>query len=82
MSRKQNGLNEKGRAKVFSRMVCRGKIRAAICYISEREKGGILMLGDTDKKTGDLIKETLAVKRPEAWTWTWIPYLISTLVQF
>ena len=66
MSRKQNGLNEKKRAKFFSRMICRGKIRAAIRYVSEREKGGILMPGDTDEKTGDLIKVTLAAKHPEA----------------
>ena len=66
MSRKQNELNEKERDKVFSRMICRGKIRAAIRYVSGREKGGILMPGDTDEKTSDLIKETLATKYPEA----------------
>ena len=66
MSRKQNELNEKERDKVFSCMISRGKIRAAIRYVSEREKGGILMPGDTDEKTGDLIKETLAAKHPEA----------------
>ena len=66
MSKKQNELNEKERDKVFSRMISRGKIRAAIRYISEREKGGILMPGDTNEKTGDLIKETLAAKHPEA----------------
>ena len=65
MSKKQNGLNEKERVKVFSRMICRGKIRAAIRYICEREKGGILMPGDTDEKTGDLIEETLSAKHPE-----------------
>ena len=35
-------------------MICRRKIRAAIRYISERGKYGILIPGETDEKTGDL----------------------------
>ena len=66
MSRKWNGMNEKKRAKVFSRMICCGKIRAGIRYISEREKGDILMPGDADENTDDLIKETLAAKHSKA----------------
>ena len=65
MSRKNSRLNEKKRTKVFSRMICRGEIRATIRYINERETGGILMPGDTDGKTGDLIKVILASRHPE-----------------
>ena len=39
-------------------------MRAAIRYASEREKGGILMPGDVDKKTGGLVSETLESKHP------------------
>ena len=39
-------------------------MRAAIRYASEREKGGILMPGDVDEKTGDLVSETLESKHP------------------
>ena len=66
MSRNKDGLSQKKRAKLYSRMICRRKIRAVIRYICERVKGGILMPRDTDEKTGDLIKETLAEKHPEA----------------
>ena len=65
MNRKRGGLNTEERAKAFSSLICRGKIREDIRYICEQESGGIMLLGDVDSKTGNLIKETLKSKYPE-----------------
>ena len=59
MNRKRGIITIKERAKIFSTLICRGKMRAAIRYASEREKGGILMPGDVNEMTGDLVSETL-----------------------
>ena len=48
MGRKQENLDAKERAKVFSTMLYRGEISAAVRYISEREKGRVLLPGDID----------------------------------
>ena len=39
-------------------------MRAVIRYASEREKGGILMPGDVDEKSGNLVNEILESKHP------------------
>ena len=64
MNRKRGVLTIKERAKIFSSLICRGKLRAAIRYASEREKGGILMPGDVDEKSGDLVSGVLASEHP------------------
>ena len=51
MGRKQENLDAKERAKVFSTMLCRGKISAAVRYISEREKGRVLLPSDIDENS-------------------------------
>ena len=45
--------------------MCRGKIRSATCYVNEREKGGFLFPIDTDKKTGELVRNSLVKKHPD-----------------
>ena len=54
------------RTKVCSSLICRGKIRAVIKYAYEREKGGALMPGNTDDKSGDLVFDTLKAKHLDA----------------
>ena len=61
---KRGKISIKERAKVFSSLVCRGKVRAAIRYACERDKDGVLMPGDTDAKSGSLVSETLLNKYP------------------
>ena len=39
MGRKKGSMKVKEKAKVFSSLICRGKIRAVIRYTCEREKG-------------------------------------------
>ena len=51
MGRKQEFLDAKERAKVFSTMLCRGEISVAVRYISEREKGRVLLPSDIDKNS-------------------------------
>ena len=65
MGKKQGKATVKERAKVFNSLICRGKVRAAIRYISEREKGGVFLPGDTDDKTGEEITAVLESKHPE-----------------
>ena len=65
MGRKQENLDAKERAKVFSTMLCRRKISAAVRYISMREKGRVLLPGDIDEKSGDEVSEMLRLKHPE-----------------
>ena len=48
--------------KVFSSLVCRGKIRAAIRYACKRDKGRVLMPGDTVSKSSSLVLEALLDK--------------------
>ena len=57
MNRKKGNITIKERAKIFSSLICRGRFRVAIRYTSEREKSGILMPGDVDEKSGDLVSE-------------------------
>ena len=64
MNRIRGIVTIKERAKIFSALICRGKMRAAIRYAGEREKGGILMPGDVGEKTGDLVSEILESKHP------------------
>ena len=66
MGRKKGAMKVTERAKVFSSLICRGKIRAAIRYACEREKEGVLMPEDTDEKSGDLLFDTLKAKHPDA----------------
>ena len=47
------------RAKVYHSLVCRHKIRLAIRYISERDKGKVYFPYDTDEKSGDLVIDVL-----------------------
>ena len=65
MGKKQGKATVKERAKVFNSLLCRGNVRAAIRYISEREKGGIFLPGNTDDKTGEEITVVLESKHPE-----------------
>ena len=65
MRRKRGQSSAKERAKVFTALVCRGKIRSATRHACERDKGGVLMPGDVDSKTGDLVSETLKAKHPD-----------------
>ena len=65
MGRKQENLDSKERAKVFYTMFCRGEISAAICYISKRGKGRVLLPGECDEKSSDEVWEVLRPKHPE-----------------
>ena len=58
-------MDAKDRAKVFSTMMCRGKISAAVRYISEKEKGRVLLPSDIDEKSGDGASEVLRSKHTE-----------------
>ena len=42
-----------------------GGVRTEIRYVSERETGGIILPGNVDEKTGDIVKETLELKHLE-----------------
>ena len=65
MRQKRGHSSAKERAKVFTALVYRGKIWSAMRCACERDKGGFLMPGDIDSKTGDLVSETLKTKHPD-----------------
>ena len=65
MNRKRGGLDTKEKVNAFSCLICRRKIREALRYICERESDEIMLPGDVDLKTGDLVNETLESKHPE-----------------
>jgi hypothetical protein len=42
-------------------------VRGAVRYLTDRGKGGILLLDDVNEKSGDTIMEALESKHPNAW---------------
>ena len=43
------------RAQTYHSLVLRGKLRSVVRWITERETGGVLQLGDRCEKTGDRV---------------------------
>jgi hypothetical protein len=52
--------------KTFHRKMLRGDVRGAVRYLTDREKGGILLPGDVNEKSGDSVAEALKSKHPHA----------------
>jgi hypothetical protein len=55
------------RAKIFHRKLLPGDVRGAVRYLTDSEKGGILIPGDVHEKSGDSVAEALESKHPHAW---------------
>ena len=55
------------RSKTFHGLVLCGKLRTAVRWITEREKGGFLQPEEHCTKTGDRVLEVLHAKHPDAW---------------
>jgi hypothetical protein len=68
LSTKQGITSEEQRAKIFHRKMLRGDVRGAVRYLTEREKGGILLPGDIDEKSGIEVSKVLESKHPAART--------------
>jgi hypothetical protein len=68
LSTKQGNVTAEQRAKIFHRKMLRGDVRGAVRYLTEREKGGILLPDDIDEKSGNTISEVLESKHPDART--------------
>jgi hypothetical protein len=65
---KQGVKMDKHRAKIFHRkMLCRDA-QGDVRYLTEREKGGILLPGDIDKKLGNKVSKVFESKHPAART--------------
>ena len=47
---KHNNITPEKMAKIFKAKVLKGDVRGAIRFLTEREKGGVLALNDTDPK--------------------------------
>ena len=54
------------RAKTFHGLVLRGKLRTVVIWITEREKGGVLLPKEHCTKTGERVLEVLRTKHPDA----------------
>jgi hypothetical protein len=66
LSKMRGQETEEQRGKTFSRLVLQGKLRSAVRYLTEREKGGIMLPDEIDEKTGDTVLEVLQSKHPES----------------
>ena len=55
-------------AQTYHSLVLRGKLQAAVHWITKREKGGVLQPGDQCTEMGDQVMEVLSTKHPEDWT--------------
>ena len=65
LNHKRKSLNTKERVKALYSLIWGGEVRTAIRYVSERETGEIMLPGNVDGKTGDIVKETLELKHLE-----------------
>ena len=54
------------RAKTFHGLVLRGKLRTAVRWITEREKGGVLLPEEQCTKTGKRVLEMIHAKHLDA----------------
>jgi hypothetical protein len=54
------------RSKKFAKLVLQGKPRSTVRWITEREKGGVLLPDDMDAKSGELVIDVLKEKHPDA----------------
>jgi hypothetical protein len=66
LAKSRGGSTPEQRAKTYNRLILQGKLRAAVRWLTEREKGGVLLPGDTDEKTGETIFDVLKSKHPAA----------------
>ena len=53
------------RAQTYHSMVLRGKVRTVVRWITERETGGALQLGERCTKKGERVTEVLRTKNPD-----------------
>jgi hypothetical protein len=67
LSTKRGGdVTTEQRAKIFHQKMLRGDVRGAVRYLSDREKGGILLPNNVDEKSGLIVLEALESKHPHA----------------
>jgi hypothetical protein len=54
------------RAKKFARLVLQDKLRSAVRWLTEREKGGVLLPGNVDEKSRERVIDILQSKHLDA----------------
>lgn len=59
-----NKLEKDQRAQTFGKLVMQGKIRDAICLLSDSSSNGVLLTTDICQATGQPVREVLATKHP------------------
>ena len=68
LSTQQGGMSAAQRAKIFqAKMLC-GNLRGAVKFLTDTERGGVLMPDDVDEKTGHSVEDVLRSKHPAART--------------
>ena len=65
LSRARGTSTPEQRARIFDSKVKRGKLRAAVRYITDREGGGIMFPDDIDDKSGNAVIDVLKNKHPK-----------------
>jgi hypothetical protein len=68
LSKRQDGQSPERRARVFQSNMLKGDVRGAVKYLTETEKGGVMMPDNIDDKLGLTVKEVLQSNHPAATT--------------
>jgi hypothetical protein len=66
LSTKQRGTTAAQQQSTYHHMFMQGKLRQAVRYLTDREKGIIMMPDENDDKTGDSVATVLESKHPDA----------------
>ena len=65
MKKKRGHLSTSERAKIFTSLLSRGKMKEATRLTCYREKGGVLLTDGVEEKSGSCIKDALRSKHPD-----------------
>jgi hypothetical protein len=68
LCKRQDGQSPERRARVFQSKMLKGDVRGAVKYLTETEKGGVMMPDEIDEKSGLTVKDVLESKHPAATT--------------
>ena len=61
---RQPRMNDDHVARVFTRLMLWGRVREAVCFVTDQASGGVLQPNDIDTKLGKCVLDVLREKHP------------------
>ena len=61
---RQPRLSDEHVVRVFTRLMLRGRVHEAVCFVTDRARGGVLKPGDIDAKSGKCVFDVPKEKHP------------------